>query len=221
MTKLSSITDPAHFVRENTRGNVAPLVPEITLYLADEVVPLWQLTEKELDATGLPPPFWAFAWAGGQALARYVLDQPEFVRGKTVLDFACGCGIAAIAAMQAGAASAIANDIDPLACAATELNAKANDVSISTFAQNLVSQIEIDADIILAGDICYERHLAAEVEAWLKKLAGAGKTVLVGDPGRTYLPKSGMEKLITYAVKTTRELEDTDVRYAAVWRVLP
>jgi len=221
MTSLSKIDNPASFVRENTRANQAPLIPELTLHLADEVVSLWQLTEAELDATGLPPPFWAFAWAGGQALARYVLDNPDVVTGKRVLDFACGCGLAGIAAMKAGALSVLAADIDPLACAATELNAAANGVSVATTSENLIGRMDLDAHVILAGDICYERPLATEVEAWLKALADAGRHVLIGDPGRTYLPMFGLDKLTTYAVKTTRELEDTDVRHAAVWHVRP
>lgn len=221
MKDLSRIADPARFVRENTRANTAPLIPEVTLHLADEMVPLWHLTEAELDATGLQPPFWAFAWAGGQAVTRHILDHPETVAGKRVLDFACGSGLGAIAAMKAGAFHVLASDVDPLACAATEINAAANGVAVEVTADDLVGRMDLDVDVILAGDICYEQPLAGQVEAWLKALAGSGKLVLLGDPGRTYLPRSGMEEVATYAVQTTRELEDSDVRRTTVWRVLP
>lgn len=221
MDDLSRITDPARFVRENTRGNTAPLIPEVTLHLADDKVPLWHLTEAELEATGLQPPFWAFAWAGGQAVTRYILDHPETVAGKRVLDFASGSGLGAIAAMKAGATHVLASDVDPLACAATEINAAANGVAVEVTTENLVGRMDLDVDVILAGDICYEQPLAGQVEAWLKALAGSGKLVLLGDPGRTYLPRYGMEEVATYAVQTTRELEDSDVRRTTVWRVLP
>jgi len=221
MKDLSRIADPARFVRENTRANTAPLIPEVTLHLADEMVPLWHLTEAELEATGLAPPFWAFAWAGGQAVTRYILDHPETVAGKRVLDFASGSGLGAIAAMQAGAAHVLASDVDPLACAATTMNAEANGVAVEVTTEDLVGQMDLAVDVILAGDICYEQPLAGQVEAWLKTLARTGKLVLLGDPGRTYLPRSGMEEVATYAVQTTRELEDSDVRRTTVWRVLP
>jgi predicted nicotinamide N-methyase len=194
----------------------SPLVPEISLHVADELVPIWHMTEEELGESGLPPPFWAFAWAGGQALARYILDNPDLVRGKHILDFAAGSGIVAIAAKMAGAAKVDANDIDPFSCAATHLNAIANDLDISILPDNLVGCDTKGWDVILAGDICYEQPLAGQVEAWLRGLAQDRADVLIGDPGRTYLPK---QKLIAYAVKTTRELEDTDVRNTCVWRI--
>ncbi len=215
-----SLTDPASFVRENTRPNGVPLVPEIELFLADELVPIWQLTEEELSESGLPPPFWAFAWAGGQALARYLLDHPELVLGKRVLDFASGCGISAIAAARAGAKSVLAADIDPFAAAACALNASHNKVPITTTTDDLVGQSTNHWDVIITGDICYEQPLADQVTGWLSQAAALGKLVLIGDPGRTYLPKAGLEKLVSYAVKTTRELEDTDVRNTTVWQVL-
>lgn len=221
MKDLSRITDPARFVRENTRANTAPLIPEVTLHLADEMVPLWHLTEAELEATGLEPPFWAFAWAGGQAVSRYVLDHPETVAGKRVLDFACGSGLGAIAARRAGAAHVLASDVDPLACAATAINAEANGVVVEVTADDLVGRMNLDVHVILAGDICYEQPLAGRVEAWLKALARTGKLVLLGDPGRTYLPKDSMEQVATYTVQTTRELEDSDVRRTTVWQMLP
>ena len=214
-------TSPEDFVQRNTRPNAPPLVPEIRLYSADEIVPIWQLTEQELSQSGLPPPFWAFAWAGGQALARYVLDHPETVRGKRVLDFAAGSGIVGIAAAKAGAAHVSAADIDPFAAAACELNAQINDTLIHTVTSNLVGCKDQTWEVVLTGDICYEQPLARRVEAWLRQLATGGAIVLIGDPGRTYLPKQGVEKVATYKVLTTRELEDADVRNTSVWRVLP
>lgn len=212
--------DPASFIRDHAALHAPPLVPELPLYLASEVVPLWQLTEEELSASGLPPPYWAFAWAGGQALARYVLDQPELVAGRCVLDFAAGSGLIAIAAMKAGAARAIAADIDPFAGVAIGLNAAANGVLVESVTRDLIGTQNEGWDVVLAGDICYERPLADQVEAWLRGLAQDGVTVLLGDPGRTYLPRSGLEKLTAYAVQTSRELEDMDVRHTCVWRVL-
>lgn len=215
------MSDPARFIRENTALHEPPLIPEIRLHLASEIVPIWQMTEEELEKSGLPPPFWAFAWAGGQALARYILDNPEIVRGRRILDFGSGSGLIAIAAMKAGAASVLAADIDAFAAAAIALNAETNDVAIAATTEDLVGVENRGWDTILVGDMCYEGPLAARIEAWLRKLAGEGATVLIGDPGRTYLPKSGLEKLVSYAVRTTRELEDTDVRNTSVWRVLP
>jgi predicted nicotinamide N-methyase len=205
------------FIRKNTAVESPPLIPEITLHLASEIVPIWQATEAELADMGLPPPYWAFAWAGGQALARYVLDNPDVVAGKTVLDFASGSGLVAIAAMKAGAAHAIAADIDPYAEAAARLNADLNGVAVEPTTRDLIGT-DGPWDVVLAGDICYEQPLAARVAAWLRGLSDAGHTVLMGDPGRTYLPKEGLDWVVRYAVKTTRELEDTDVRNAVVWR---
>ncbi|MBX3495367.1 MAG: methyltransferase [Parvibaculum sp.] len=215
------MSDPARFIRENTALHEPPLIPEIRLHLASEIVPIWQMTEEELEKSGLPPPFWAFAWAGGQALARYILDNPEIVRRRRILDFGSGSGLIAIAAMKAGAASVLAADIDAFAVAAIALNAEMNDVAVAATTEDLVGVENRGWDVILVGDMCYEGPLAARIEAWLRELAGEGATVLIGDPGRTYLPKSGLEKLVAYAVKTTRELEDTDVRNTSVWRVSP
>ena len=211
------MSDPAGFIRGNTAPDRPPLIPEITLFLATELVPLWQATEADLSALGLPPPYWAFAWAGGQAVARYVLDHPEIVAGKRVLDFASGSGLVAIAAAQAGAAQVTASDIDPYAVAAIALNAAANDVAVSATDRDMIGERGA-WDVVLAGDICYERPLAGRVETWLRGLSEDGVTVFLGDPGRTYLPKHGLEWVIRYAVKTTRELEDSDVRNAVVWR---
>lgn len=209
-----------NFILENTRHESAPLVPEFTLRLASEVVPLWQLTEEQLSEQALPPPFWAFAWAGGQALARYLLDHPECVAGKRVLDFGAGSGIVALAAARAGAAGVTAVDVDPYAAAAIKVNAQENGAAVDVLCEDIVGRSG-DWQVILAGDICYEQPLADRIEAWLRSLAGRGATVLIGDPGRTYFPKQGREKIISYAVKTTRELEDTDVRNTSVWRLLP
>ena len=218
--QTASALDPESFVAANTVLQEPPLVPEIHLHLASEVVPLWQATEEALSRMGLPPPFWAFAWAGGQALARYILDHPDAVAGKRVLDFASGCGIAAIAAAKAGAMRVEASEIDAFALAALRLNSDANAAGIAATGEDLIGKDE-DWEVVLAGDICYERDLAERVFAWLQALSARGATVLIGDPGRNYLPKDGLERTISYAVKTTRELEDSDVRNASVWRVLP
>jgi predicted nicotinamide N-methyase len=207
----------AAFIRSNTAIEVPPLIPEIRLHLATEIVPIWRATEEELADMGVPPPYWAFAWAGGQALARYILDNPETVAGRNVLDFASGSGLAAIAAAMAGAETVTATDIDPYASAAIGLNAALNGVDVTISTGDMIGS-KGPWDVVLAGDICYERPLADRVTAWLRSLAVEGVTVLLGDPGRTYLPKDGLDWVIRYAVKTTRELEDTDVRNAVVWR---
>ncbi|WP_299397062.1 methyltransferase [Pelagibius sp.] len=223
---LAAKADPEDFVRANTRLQEPPLVPEVKLHLASEVVPLWQATEEELAREGLPPPFWAFAWAGGQALARYLLDHPEVVRGNRVLDFAAGSGLQGIAAALAGAASVEAVEIDAFACAACRLNAAANGVEVTVRQEDLVGtanpgEANTGWDVVLAGDVCYERPAAERITAWLRSLAGPDCLVLMGDPGRTYLPREGLERVIAYAVKTSRELEDTDLRNAVVWQVAP
>ncbi len=217
---MRPLEDPKTFILENTVAQPTPLVGEINLRVADQIVPIWQMTEEQLEEQGLPPPFWAFAWAGGQALSRYVLDNPDLVKGKRVLDFACGSGICAIAAALAGAAAVTANDVDPLACSAAEINAELNGMAVETISDDIVGQKDALWDVILAGDICYERPLADRVEAWLRAQATQGTLVLIGDPGRTYLPNQGVKKLVSYAVQTTRELEDNDVRNTSVWRVL-
>ncbi|NOT39353.1 MAG: methyltransferase [Alphaproteobacteria bacterium] len=210
--------DAEAFIRANTELLSPPLVPEIKLHLACEIVPIWRKTEEELAAEGIPPPFWAFAWAGGQALARWVLDNPETVRGKRVLDFATGSGLSAIAAMKAGAADVAANEIDAFAIAAATLNAKANDVGVTCAHEDLIGRDD-GWDTVLAGDVCYEREMSARVFDWLKALARRGALVLVGDPGRNYLPRESMSELAVYDVQTTRELEDREVRRTKVWRV--
>ena len=205
------------FIRENTRLQSTPHTPELSLHLADEVTPIWKLTEEALEAIGLPPPFWAFAWAGGQALARYILDHPEVVAGKRVVDFATGSGIVAIAAMKAGAASVLAADIDVFCEAAVGLNAEANGVEVGFTETNLLDSPPPAVDVLLAGDICYERPMAEAVMTWLGQGRDAGARVFIGDPGRTYFPKDGLDKLAEYQVPTTRELEDLAVKRTSVW----
>ncbi len=213
--------DPRRFIEENTGVDSPALLPELRLHLATEVTPLWQASEEALAEEGVPPPFWAFAWAGGQGLARYLLDHPEVVRGKTVLDFASGSGISAIAAAKAGAARVIANDIDPFAMEAIRLNAALNGVELELAARDLAGEMDPDWDMVIAGDVCYEKTPAERFMRWLRALAGEGREVLLGDPMRSYLPRSGLERVIAYSVKTTREIEDSDLRNAVVWRVLP
>lgn len=216
----SSPDDRRAFILENTRPQTPPHTPELTLHLADEITPIWRMTEEALAEIGLPPPFWAFAWAGGQALARYILDNPQIVAGKRVIDFASGSGIVAIAAMKAGAASVLAADIDAYCGAALALNAGANGVVAEfTDADLLEAPPPAWAQVILAGDICYEKPLATRVMAWLGQARAAGATVLIGDPGRSYFPREGLEKLAEYQVPTTRELEDMEVKKTAVWAV--
>lgn len=211
------IPDRAAFIRANTALLPSPLVPEVRLHLATEAVPLWQLTEEALQEKGLPPPFWAFAWAGGQALARYILDNPEMVRDRRVVDFAAGSGLVAVAAALSGARSVLAVDVDPFSVAACEMNAVANGVAVTVSCEDIVGQPLPEADVLLAGDICYEQPLAGRVERWFRSLVAVGTPVIMGDPGRTYRPSGGMRRLAHYAVPTTRELEDNDVRSTDVW----
>jgi predicted nicotinamide N-methyase len=206
------------FIVANTRLQAPPHTPELRLHLADEITPIWKLTEEALAEIGLPPPFWAFAWAGGQALARYVLDDPALVAGKRVIDFASGSGIVAIAALKAGAKDVLAADIDPFCGAAIGLNAQANGVAPAFTDRDLLDAAPPAwADVILAGDICYEKPLAERVMAWLATARAGGATVLIGDPGRSYFPKTGLTRLAEYQVPTTRELEDFAVKKTAVW----
>ena len=207
------------FILANTRLQAPPHTPELRLYLADEVTPIWRMTEDELGAIGLPPPFWAFAWAGGQALARYILDHPGEVAGERVVDFATGSGIVAIAAARAGAASVLAADIDPFCAAAVALNAAANGARLDFTDADLLDAAPPAAGLILAADICYEQPLADRVMAWLTAARAAGARVLIGDPGRSYFPRSGLVKLAEYRVPTTRELEDAEVKRTAVWKI--
>ena len=213
----ASLAGRRAFILENTRLQSPPHTPELQLHLADEVTPIWTLTEEALAEIGLPPPFWAFAWAGGQALARYILDHPEIVAGKRVIDFASGSGLVAIAAMKAGAASVLAADIDVFCEAAIGVNADANGVLVGFTEVNLLDVPPPAIDVLLAGDICYEQPMAQAVMAWLAQGRAAGATVLIGDPGRTYFPRDGLDKLAEYQVPTTRELEDMAVKRTSVW----
>jgi predicted nicotinamide N-methyase len=214
------IADRKAFIRANTRLKPVPLVPEISVYVADEAVPIWQKTEDELDAMGLPPPYWAFAWAGGQALARYVLDHRAAVAGLRVLDLAAGSGLVAIAAARAGAAPVVAADIDAFTDPAIALNAEANDVYIEVLTEDQLDRPASPQpryDVILVGDLFYERDTAARALAFLERHAATGARVLVGDPGRTYLPKDRLTRLAEYSVPVTRELEDLDIKRTTVW----
>ena len=224
MTRLAAdaarARDRTGFIAANTALLPVPLVPEIRLHLAHEAVPMWRKTEEELGEIGLPPPFWAFAWAGGQALARYVLDNPETVRGRHVLDLASGSGLVAIAARRAGAATVLAADIDGYALAAIGLNAKANAVAVSTTGDDLLAMPPPAFETVLVGDLFYERDLAARVLAWLEAARAQGSLVLIGDPGRSYLPKHRLASIAEYSVPETRELEDAETKRSAVWRLL-
>ncbi|WP_419829568.1 class I SAM-dependent methyltransferase [Methylobacterium sp.] len=212
--------DPQGFIQANTRLLPVPYAPEIRLHVADEATELWQKTEDELQAIGLPPPFWAFAWAGGQALARYILDKPEVARGRRAVDFASGSGLVAIAAARAGARHVVASDLDPFAVAAIGINAAANGVAgrIAPVSADLLGT-RPEADLVLAADVFYERDLAQAVTAWLIDLQAGGVTVLIGDPGRTYLPRERLECLATYAVPVSRALEDAEIKQSHVWRL--
>jgi predicted nicotinamide N-methyase len=209
--------DHAAFVRANTAVARTPLVPEIALHLATEITPIWQATEAWLEARNVEPPFWAFAWPGGQATARLLLDEPARVAGRRVLDFAAGCGIAAIAASRAGAVVEAA-EIDPLAVAALRLNAALNGVEIAVTEGDVVGS-DCRWDIILAGDVCYEAPMTAHILPWLRGLVAAGAEVLIADPGRAYLPKAGLAPIARYSVPTTRELEDRETRDVTIHRL--
>jgi predicted nicotinamide N-methyase len=213
--------DPAVFIRRNTTITAPPLVPEIRLRLATEITPIWQATEETLARSAVPPPFWAFAWAGGQALARYLLDHPEEVTGRFVLDFGSGSGLVAIAAAKAGAASVLAAEIDHFAVAAIAENAVLNGVAITVTSADVIDTADPRWAVVTAGDVCYERVTADRVTAWLRGLAGRGRRVLLGDPGRAYLPAEGLDLRARYVVPTSFELEDREIREGTVWQVLP
>jgi predicted nicotinamide N-methyase len=209
------------FVRRNTIVAAVPLAPEIRLHLATELSPLWQASEETLARGAAPPPFWAFAWPGGQALARHLLDRPETVAGRELLDFGSGSGLVAIAAMKAGAASALAADIDPFAAAAILVNAALNGVGIAVTTADLLGRDMPAPPVVTAGDVCYEQPMAGRVAAWLRRVAGRGSLVLLADPGRTYVPRAGLVERARYRVPTSREIEDREEREAIVWQVLP
>lgn len=204
------------FIDGNTAIIAPPHVPELRLHLADDAHELWHRTEDELAAIGLPPPFWAFAWAGGQALARYVLDHPDAVAGRRVIDFATGSGLVAIAAARAGAATVAAVDVDPFCRAAVALNASLNGVAVDSWPLNIVGT-QIDADVLLAGDVFYDREMAEAIIPWFDAQAARGIPVFVGDPNRAYCPRERLEHLAVYEVPVTRVLEDAEVKRTNVW----
>jgi predicted nicotinamide N-methyase len=207
------------FLRAHTAIARPALVPEIRLHLATEITPIWQATEAWLAEEGIEPPFWAFAWPGGIATARLLLDEPQRVRGRRVLDFAAGGGIAAIAAAMAGAAAVEAAEIDPLAIAATRLNAALNGMAVATLNGDVVGA-DCRWDVILAGDVCYEAPMTGHILPWLRAMAAAGAEVLLADPGRAYLPREGLEAVFRLEVPTTRELEDREVRAVTIYRLV-
>jgi predicted nicotinamide N-methyase len=196
-------------------------VPEIRLHLATEITPIWQATEESLSRWGTPPPFWAFAWAGGQALARYILDHPEIVAGRDILDLASGSGMVAIAAAKAGAARVTASDIDDFAAAAIALNAALNGVTVSIDRRDLLDRGPAGWGVVTAGDVCYEEPMSSRMIALLRRIAGRGRLALLGDPGRAYLPREGLVELARYTVPVSRELEDREAREGMVFEVLP
>ncbi|MEP7452528.1 methyltransferase [Phyllobacterium sp. SB3] len=219
---VETALDPAseryrQFVLANTVLQSPPHVPEIKLHLADEAHDLWQRTEDELATIGLPPPFWAFAWAGGQGVARYIIDNPQTVENRSVLDFASGSGLIGIAAAMANAEHVLCCDIDPFAKPAIILNAAANEVKIDVRIADLIGSDE-PWDTILAGDIFYDKPLADMIIPWFHKLAARGTEVIVGDPGRSYFPKGMLEPLAVYSVPVTRVLEDAEIKKTTVWR---
>lgn len=209
-----------NFIRANTSVLSPPLVPEVKLHLADEAVPLWQKTEEELGELGLPPPFWAFAWAGGQALSRYILDS-DIVAGASVLDVATGSGLVAIASAKSGARHVLATEIDEFAIAAAAMNAALNDVFLDVQHTDVLNVPPPSFDFIFVGDLFYERSIAELCFDWLQRAEAQGSKVLIGDPGRSYLPKEKLEKIAEYNVPVTRDLEDAEIKRSAVWQLRP
>ncbi|MGJ3232822.1 MAG: class I SAM-dependent methyltransferase [Oceanicaulis sp.] len=209
--------DPARFIADHTRIGSAPLTPDLRFHLADDAYDVWEQSEEALGEAGLAPPFWAFAWGGGQALARYVMDHPQSVAGKSVLDFACGCGIAGIAAAKAGAHEVLTSEIDPFAVEAARRNAALNGVSLSAVHADLVGE-DRGWDVVLAGDVFYEAGAGACIADWLETLAKRGAAVLIGDPGRHFLPRARLEAIARFDTPASRALEDRDVALARVWR---
>lgn len=212
--------DPVAFITRNTAVATPPLVPEIRLYLASEITPIWRASEETLARGAVPPPYWAFAWAGGQALARYILDHPETVAGREVLDIGSGSGIVAIAAAKSGAARVVAAEIDRFAGAAIGLNTALNGVKVAVETRDLLDRAAAGWGVALAGDICYEEPMSSRAIALLRRIAARGRLALLGDPGRAYLPRDGLAELARYTVLTSRELEDRDEREGVVWQVL-
>ncbi|MEJ8475787.1 class I SAM-dependent methyltransferase [Roseibium algae] len=217
---MTLITDPKAFIRKETRIKPVPHAEEIRLHLADEAMDLWQKTEDELGALGLPPPFWAFAWAGGQALARYILDTPDIVRGKSVLDFASGSGLVGIAAMMAGAKSCHAVDIDPFALEAGRLNAPLNNVSVTFEQADITDRPLPDVNVVFCGDVFYDKTMADKVLSFIDKFLTNGTPVFVGDPGRSYLPNERLQHIETYFVPVVGALEDAEIKKTSVYSLM-
>lgn len=215
--------DPEGFIARNTALETPAMVPEFRLWLATEYVPIWQATEAWLEEQNVDPPYWAFCWPGGQAVARYLLDHPTLVEGKRVIDFAAGSGISSMAAARAGAASVVANDIDALSLVAARLNATANGLVLETSSEDWLAGSDgaPDADVVIAGDVCYEREMSVRALAWLRGHAAKGRLVLLGDPGRNYFSAQGLEELARYDIPTSLQLENRGMRETVVWRVLP
>ncbi|WP_329500302.1 methyltransferase [Kitasatospora herbaricolor] len=214
----TTLSDPA-FVREKTRLTLVPFVPEVRLHMADDAITLWESTEEARGEIGLPPPFWAFAWAGGVAVARYVLDHPDLVAGRTVLDLAAGSGLVGIAAALRGAASVRAAEIDAYAVAAIGINAEANGTRVAAAVEDLLDGDGAPAEVVLAGDVFYERTMAARFLPFLERAQARGAVVLVGDPGRAYLPRERFTALASYEVPVVADLEDTALKRTTVWRL--
>lgn len=215
--------DPESFIRANTALEAPAMVPEFKLWLASEYVPIWQATEAWLEEQNVDPPYWAFCWPGGQAVARYLLDNPALVAGKQVIDFAAGSGVSSMAAAKAGAASVLANDIDLLSLVAARLNAEVNGLAIDTSSADWLAGPDGDpeAEVVIAGDVCYERDMSKRALDWLRGHANRGRLVLLGDPGRNYFSAQGLEERARYEIPTTLQLENRGTRETVVWRVLP
>ena len=214
-----SQADRIAFIKTHARLESPPLTPELKLWLALEATELWEATEEFLSEKGLPPPFWAFAWAGGQALARFALDQPEIVKGKRTLDFGAGCGMVAIAAMLAGAEDALAADLDPFAAASALLNGEQNGVAVQAFSGDATTLDPSAFDVVLAADVCYDRRQADPATTWLRAAVNAGTNVYIGDPGRRYFPDEGLEPLADYEIPTPVALEQYPITPTRVWRL--
>lgn len=215
----ANLVDPRHrFIIENTKLLAPPLVPEIVLHLAEESLPIWQKTEEEIGEMNVPPPYWAFAWAGGQAVARYLLDRPEICSGRRLLDLGAGSGLASIAGMRSRALSCLAADIDAYAIAACKLNAAANGVTVGTTSRDLLGERGLQYDVVIVGDLFYERALAERVADFIDGVRAAGAEVLIGDPQRSYFPRGRFACVAEYEVPVSRELEDAEIKKTAVWR---
>jgi predicted nicotinamide N-methyase len=216
--------EPQSFIRAHTALASPPLLPEITLHLATSMTPLWWATEAWLESNGIEPPYWAFAWAGGQAIARLLLDEPNLVHGRRVLDLASGSGLCAIAAARAGASHVIAVDRDGLAAHAITLNAQINDVVVQARAEDIVLPDEVpswvlDCDVVLAGDVCYDATMTAAFLPWLRARVASGAFVLLGDPGRYYLPSQGLQEIARYQVPASDDVEAAKEIWGVVYEM--